>query len=88
MRMIFAAAALAVTAFAAPSFAQEKKDGHYEWQERHVPGPNKSNITRRVRVWVKDAASQITHSNCVKTKTAATDCMQSMPGKAMMPSKG
>lgn len=88
MRMIFAAAVLVATAFAAPSFAQEKKRGHYEWQERHVPGPNKSNITQRVRVWVKEAASQMAHGNCAKMKTDAADCMKSMSGKAMMPSEG
>ena len=88
MRMIFAAAILAATAFAAPSFAQEKIGGHYEWQERYVPGPNKSNITPRTRVWVKDAASQMAHCDCPMMKANASDCMMSMSGKATMPSEG
>ncbi|HJS11515.1 hypothetical protein [Sphingopyxis sp.] len=88
MKMILAAAILAATAFAAPSFAQEKKDGHYEWQERYVPGPNKSNIASRTRVWVRDAASQMAHCDCAMMKSDAADCMKSMFGKATMPSEG
>ena len=88
MRMIFAAAVLAATAFAAPSFAQEKTGGHYEWQERYVPGPNKSNITPRTRVWVKDGASQMAHCDCDMMESDAADCMKSMSARHMMPAKG
>ncbi|WP_422059617.1 hypothetical protein [Sphingopyxis sp.] len=88
MRMFFAAAVLAATAFAAPSFAQEKTGGHYEWQERYVPGPNKSNINPRTRVWMKDAASQMAHCDCAMMKSDAADCMKAMSGKATMPSEG
>ena len=50
MKMLLFAAAIAAIGFATPSFAQEKSGGHYEWRERQIPGPNKSNISPRVRV--------------------------------------
>ena len=44
MKMIFATAAALAAITTAPSFAQEAAGGHYEWQFRQVPGPNKSGI--------------------------------------------
>ena len=54
MKTIFAVAALAAAALAMPVLAQDAPGGHYEWQSRQVPGPNKSNLIPRIRVWVKD----------------------------------
>ena len=34
--------------------ASERAGGHYEWQNRALPGPTKSNLPSQVRVWVKD----------------------------------
>lgn len=42
MKTMFAVVALATAALAAPVLAQEAPDGHYEWEARQVPGPNKS----------------------------------------------
>src|SRR3546814_9806172 len=59
MKTIFAVAALAAATLATAVLAQEASSGHYEWQTRQVPGPNKPNTTSRVRVWVKDKPAQM-----------------------------
>lgn len=87
MKMIFAAAVIAAFATATPGFTQESASGHYEWQTRQVPGPNKSNITSRVRVWVKDAP-HVVHCDCDMMKVNAADCMKQMSGQHRMPSEG
>ena len=76
MKMIVAAAALAALT-TTPAFAQEAAGGHYEWQSRTVPGPNKSGIAPRERVWVKDKTAQMADRDC--------DMMKAMHGQ---PAKG
>ena len=88
MKMILLAATIAAIGFATPTFAQEKSGGHYEWQERQVPGPNKANITPRVRVWVDDTPSQMAKCDCDMMKSDAAGCMKTMSGRQTMPSKG
>ena len=66
------AAALAAFTSVSAQAANDRGSGHWEWQSRPTPGPNKSNLPSRVRVWVKDAAA---------------DCMK-MPGKGAAPSNG
>jgi hypothetical protein len=83
MKPIFAVAALAAATLAAPVFAQEAPGGHYEWQTRQVPGPNKSNTTSRVRVWVKDKSAQIANCDCDMMKADPADCMKKMTGGHM-----
>nr|WP_294846429.1 hypothetical protein [uncultured Sphingomonas sp.] len=80
-------AALAVMA-SVPATAQERGPGHWEWQTRHVPGPNKSNRSPLVRVWVKDAPA-VASCDCAMMRDAATaaECM-AMPRKGSGPSQG
>ena len=87
MKTIIAMAAALAAFTAAPTFAQEA-GGHYEWQARPIPGPNKSGITPRVRVWVADKPEQMANCDCAMMKTDATGCMHDMPGQRMSPSKG
>ena len=83
MKTIFVVAALAAATLAAPVSAQDACGGHYEWQTRQVPGPNKSNINPRVRVWVKDAPTQMAACDCDMMKADPADCMKSMSGAHM-----
>ncbi|KTE16856.1 hypothetical protein [Sphingopyxis sp. H115] len=78
MKPFFAVAALAAATLAAPVFAQEASRGHYEWQTRQVPGPNKSNTTSRIRVWVKDKSAQMANCDCDMMKADTADCMKRM----------
>ena len=88
MKTIFFFFSLAAATLAAPVSAQDASGGHYEWQTRQVPGPNKSNINPRVRVWVKDASMNMAACDCTMMKTDAAGCMHDMPGHRMSPSKG
>ncbi|BBE33053.1 hypothetical protein [Sphingosinicella microcystinivorans] len=88
MKMLLFAAAIAAIGFATPSFAQEKSGGHYEWRERQIPGPNKSNISPRVRVWVVDALPEMANCDGDMMKSDAADCMKTMSARQMMPAKG
>ena len=88
MKMIWFAAAIAVVGLATPTFAQEKSGGHYEWRERQVPGPNKSNISPRARVWVDDSPSRMASCDCDMMTSDAADCMKTMSARQMMPAKG
>ncbi|KTE19285.1 hypothetical protein ATE67_14880 [Sphingopyxis sp. H050] len=88
MKTIFAVAAFAAATLATPVFAQDATGGHYEWQARQVPGPNKSGIAPRVRVWVKDAPMQMADCHCDMMKASPGDCMKKMSGDHMMPSEG
>lgn len=83
MKTIFAVAALAAATLTAPVSAQDANGGHYEWQTRRVPGPNKSNINPRVRVWVKDASMKMAACDCDMMKADPADCMKSMSGARM-----
>lgn len=90
MKMMFTAAAMfAAATAAAPALAQDASGGHYEWQTRQVPGPNKSGITQRVRVWVKDDPAKTASCDCamMHDKAKAADCMAG-EHKAHAPSMG
>src|SRR3546814_7124736 len=76
MKTIFAVAALAAATLATAVLAQEASSGHYEWQTRQVPGPNKPNTTSRVRVWVKDKPAQMANCDCDLMKSSPDDCMK------------
>lgn len=75
--ILMAAATLAAALSAAPALAQDASGGHYEWQARQAPGPNKSNITPRVRVWVKDDTAKTASCDCamMHDKATSADCM-------------
>lgn len=79
--LTFAAMLAAFTSVSAAS-ASEPAGGHYEWQNRAQPGPNKSNFPSRVRVWVKDA-STVANGDCAMMRDEAMKaaCMD-MPGHA------
>lgn len=75
---IFLTIAATLAAFTSVSVASaaERTGGHYEWQIRTQPGPNKSNFPQRVRVWVKDV-STVASCDCAMMRDAATkvECM-------------
>lgn len=75
------AATLAAFTSVSAQAANDRGPGHYEWQSRPTPGPNKSNLPSRVRVWVKDDQARMANCDCDMMKVAAADCM-------MMPTKG
>jgi|GEM_PF-564796 len=70
------AATLAAFTSVSAASASEASGGHYEWQNRAQPGPNKSNLPSRVRVWVKDA-STVAICNCamMHDETTKAACM-------------
>ncbi len=80
-------AALAAFTSVSAQAANDRGPGHWEWQSRPTPGPNKSNLPSRVQVWVKDDQAKMANCNCDMMKVAAADCMM-MPGKGSSPSKG
>ena len=88
MKTIIAVAALAAATLAAPVLAQDQSGGHYEWQTRQVPGPNKSGTTTRVRVWVKDKPGQMAHCDCDMMTVSPADCMKKMSADHRMPPQG
>lgn len=67
--------------------ANDRGPGHWEWQPRSTPGPNKSNLPSRVRVWIKDDQARMANCHCDMMKVAAADCM-TMSGKGAAPSNG
>ena len=82
-----AAALAAFTSISAAS-AHDRGLGHWEWQSRTAPGPNKSNLPSQVRVWVKDAAAVASCDCAMMQGTAmAADCM-AMPRKSGSSSHG
>lgn len=81
------AATLAAFTSVSAQAANDRGLGHYEWQSRPTPGPNKSNLPSRVRVWVKDDQTKMANCDCDMMKVAAADCTM-MPGKGASPSKG
>jgi len=81
------AATLAAFTSVSAQAANDRGPGHWEWQSRHTPGPNKSNLPSRVRVWVKDDQAKMANCDCDMMKVAAADCMK-MPGKGASPSNG
>lgn len=85
--LTFAVALAALTSVSAAS-ASERAGGHYEWQNRAQPGPNKSNLPSRVRVWVKDMVT-VADWDCamMKDKASAAACMD-MPNHGASHSKG
>lgn len=82
------AATLATITSASVVSASERTGGHYEWQNRAQPGPNKSNLPSRVRVWVKDMVA-VADCDCamMKDKASAAACMD-MPTHSASHSKG
>ena len=82
---------LAVTLAAFTSVSAQAENvrgsGHWEWQSRPTPGPNKSNLPSRVRVWVKDDQPKMANCDCDMMKVASADCMMKF-GKAAAPSNG
>lgn len=81
------AATLAAFTSVSAQAANDRGPGHYEWQSRPTPGPNKSNLPSRVRVWIKDDQTKMANCDCDMMKVAAADCMM-MPGNGASPSKG
>lgn len=81
------AATLAAFTSVSAQAANDRGPGHYEWQSRPTPGPNKSNLQSRVRVWIKDDQAKMANCDCHMMKVAAADCMM-MPGKGAAPSNG
>ncbi len=81
------AATLAAFTSVSAQAANDRGAGHYEWQSRPTPGPNKSNLPSRVRFWVKDDQTKMANCDCDMMKVAAADCMM-MPGKGAAPSNG
>lgn len=82
-----AAAFAALTSVSAAS-AHDRGPGHWEWQSRAAPGPSKSNLPSRVRVWVKDAPT-VASCDCamMRDPAMAADCME-MPRKGAGASHG
>lgn len=85
--LTFAATIAAFTSVSAVS-ASEPSGGHYEWQNRAQPGPNKSNLPSRIRVWVEDAPA-VANCDCAMMHDKATKatCMD-MPNHGASRSKG
>ena len=82
------AAVAAALAGASVASAHDTASGHWEWQSRPTPGPNKSNFPSQVRVWVRDSGTAMADCNCAKMKMSAADCMMDMPGKPKAPTAG
>lgn len=89
MRILFSiVAALAVVTAVSPASAQNRGPGHWQWQARNAPGPNKSNLPSRTRVWVNDAPVTTDCDCAMMGDTAsAADCM-AMPHKSGNASRG
>ncbi len=88
--LITLAAALAAFTSVSAASAHDRAPGHWEWQSRAAPGPNKSNLPSQVRVWVKDAPA-VANANCdcamMRDTATAADCM-AMPHKGGSASHG
>lgn len=71
------AAAVAVLTSASAASAHDRGPGHWEWQDRPVYGPNKSNLPSRVRVWVDDVPA-MANCDCAMIRDAAARqaCME------------
>ena len=82
------AAALAAFTTASASLAQTPAGGHWVWQSRITPGPNRANLPQQVRVWVRDGGPEVADCNCNMMKMSAADCMMDMQGKRAAPSDG
>ena len=80
------AAAIAALTTASASFANTPAGGHWDWQSRATPGPNKSNLPQQVRVWIKGTGTEVAACNCAMMKMSAAGCMVDMPGKCAVPS--
>lgn len=86
--LLTVAATLAAFTSVSIAAASQPSGGHYEWQNRPQPGPNKTNLPSRVRVWVKDAIDMAS-DDCamMRNKSTSADCM-AMPGNGERRSKG
>lgn len=84
------AASIAAITSASAAFAQDvaPANGHYEWQLRPTVGPNKSNLSSQVRIWVTEAPTVANCDCAMMHETAmAADCM-AMPRKGASASHG
>ncbi len=88
MKKIVAAALAAAICAPLPSFAQESEGGHYVWQTRKLPGPNKSNRVSRMRVWVKGAKVAETHRDCDAIQADASNCPNEVAAQNKLSRKG
>lgn len=89
MKTIFTLAAVAAAlAGASVASAHDNAGGHWEWQSRPTFGPNKSNLSPQVRVWVKDRNSEMADCDCAMMQADHAACMKTVPGKAAAPSAG
>ena len=70
------AAALAAFNSVSAAAAHDRAPGHWEWQSRSVPGPNKSNLPSRVRVRANDAPT-VANCDCamMRDTAMAADCI-------------
>ena len=86
----FLTLAAVAAALAASSLAQAsvRAGGHWEWQSRVTPGPNKSNLPQQVRVWVRDGSIEVAACNCAMMKMDAANCMMDLQGERAKPSAG
>ena len=82
------AAALAALTTASASLAQTPAGGHWVWQSRITPGPNRANLPQQVRVWITDSGTEMANCNCAKMKISAADRRTDMPGKSVTPPAG
>ncbi|MEA3262368.1 MAG: hypothetical protein U9R07_02670 [Pseudomonadota bacterium] len=89
MKTFLTLAAVAATlATSSLAHASDRAGGHWEWQSRPTPGPNKSHMPQQVRVWVRDGNTEVADCNCAMMKMSAGDCMMDVPAKGKVPSAG
>ena len=89
MKTILAlAAAVAALTTASAIRAHTPTDGHWEWQSRLTPGPNRSNLPQQARVWVREGGPEVADCNCNMMKMSAADCMMPTQDKRAAPSAG
>lgn len=86
--LLTVAATLAAFTSLSAASASDRAGGHYEWQNRSQPGPNKANLPSRVRVWVTDMVA-VADCDCAiaKQRDSAAACMD-MPNQGASHSKG
>lgn len=85
--LTFAVTFAALASVSAAS-ARAPSNGHYEWQNRPVYGPNKSNFPSRVRVWVKDASDMASCDRAMMHDNAKMANCMDMPNNGANHAKG
>lgn len=82
MKTILALAAIAAAlASSSVASANDRDSGRWDWQSRPTFGPNKSNLSSLVRVWVKGGEARMANCDCSMMKADSADCMMDMSGK-------